>query len=106
KRGVDTSDRVGPPRMVALGIITPGQMWVATWVAIAVAAVSAVALTFITGPIILVIGLASVIAMLGYVGGPIPYGYRGLGEVFVFLFFGLVATVGSRFVHDGTAPLS
>ncbi len=106
KRGVDTSDRVGPPRMVALGIITPGQMWVATWVAIAVAAVSAVALTFITGPIILVIGFASVIAMLGYVGGPIPYGYRGLGEVFVFLFFGLVATVGSRFIHDGTAPLS
>ena len=53
----------------------------------------------------LVIGLASLVAMLGYVGGPFPYGYRGLGEVFVFLFFGVVATVGSRYVHDMTAPL-
>ena len=50
------------------------------------------------------VGLASVLAMLGYVGGPWPYGYRGMGELFVFVFFGLVATVGTRFVHDMTAP--
>jgi len=106
KKGADTPDRVGPPRMVALGIIAPRQMWVGTWLAIAVAGVSAVALTMIAGPLILIIGVVSVIAMLGYVGGPVPYGYRGLGEVFVFIFFGLVATVGSRFVHDGTAPLA
>jgi 1,4-dihydroxy-2-naphthoate octaprenyltransferase len=54
----------------------------------------------------LVIGVASVIAMLGYVGGPVPYGYRGFGEIFVFVFFGLVATVGSRYVHDMTIPKS
>lgn len=104
-RGADTSDRVGPPRMVSLGLITPRQMWTATWLAIAVAAVAAGFLTAIAGPLILAIGVVSVLAMLGYVGGPMPYGYRGLGEVFVFVFFGLVATVGSRFVHDGTAPL-
>ena len=104
RRGADTPERLGPPRMVALGVIEPLSMWVATWTAIAVAAVAAVALTLIAGPVILIVGVVSVMAMLGYVGGPVPYGYRGLGEVFVFVFFGLVATVGARFVHDGTAP--
>ncbi len=105
RRGADV-DRLGPPRMVTAGVISARSMWVATWVAVAVAAITAVALTTIAGPVILLIGVVSVIAMLGYVGGPIPYGYRGLGEVFVFIFFGLVATIGSRFVHDSTAPPS
>lgn len=104
RRGADTEDRLGPPRMVALGEITSHQMWTATWGAIAVAAVSGIFLTMIAGWIILVIGVSSVIAMLGYVGGPAPYGYRGFGEVFVFVFFGLVATVGSRYVHNMKAP--
>lgn len=106
RRGADTGDRLGPPRMVALGVITSTQMWAATWIAIAVAGVAGIALTLIAGPWVLIIGIASVVAMLGYVGGPAPYGYRGLGEVFVFVFFGLVATVGSRYVHDMTAPLA
>lgn len=105
KRGADTDGRLGPPRMVATGVITPRQMWAATWVAIGVAAIAGIALTIIAGWIILLVGASSVVAMLGYVGGPAPYGYRGLGEVFVFVFFGLVATVGSRYVHDMTAPL-
>lgn len=105
-RGADTPDRLGPPRMVATGAIPARQMWVATWVAVTIAGIAAVALTAIAGPIVLVIGVASVAAMLGYVGGPVPYGYRGFGELFVFVFFGLVATVGARFVHDGTAPAS
>ena len=106
RRGADSEDRLGPPRMVALGVISPRQMWVATWVAIAVAAVAGVFLTLIAGWIVLLIGVSSIVAMLGYVGGPAPYGYRGLGEVFVFVFFGLVATAGSRYVHNETAPLS
>ena len=106
KRGADDTGRVGPPRMVTAGVISPKAMWTATWTAVAVAAVSAAFLTVIAGPVILVIGVTSVVAMLGYVGGPIPYGYRGLGEVFVFLFFGVVATVGSRYVHDMTASFS
>lgn len=105
-RGADTPDRLGPPRMVALGVIDSRQMWWATWVAVAVAGVAGVFLTLIAGWVVLVVGACSVLAMLGYVGGPAPYGYRGLGEVFVFVFFGLVATVGSRYVHDQTAPLS
>lgn len=105
-KGADTADRLGPPRMVALGIISARTMWLATGFAVAVAALAGIFLTIIAGPWILVIGVASIFAMLGYVGGPSPYGYRGLGEVFVFVFFGLVATVGSRFVYDRTAPLS
>ena len=105
RRGADNEDRQGPPRMVATGVITSRQMWIATWVAVSIAAVAAVALTLIAGWVILAIGVVSVVAMLGYVGGPIPYGYRGLGEVFVFVFFGLVATVGSRYVHDMEAPI-
>ncbi len=105
-RGADTADRLGPPRMVALGVIPSRQMWTATWCAIAVAAVAGVFLTLIAGWLVLLIGVSSVVAMLGYVGGPAPYGYRGLGEVFVFVFFGLIATVGSRYVHDMTAPLA
>ena len=105
-RGADTPDRLGPPRMVAAGAIPARQMWVAAWGAVALAGVAAVVLTSIAGPLVLAIGAASVVAMLGYVGGPVPYGYRGLDEVFVFVFFGLVATVGARFVHDGSAPMS
>ena len=103
-RGADTAERLGPPRMVASGRISSRQMWTGVTLALLVAAGAGVALTAIAGPINLVIGVVSVAAMLGYVGGPIPYGYRGLGEVFVFVFFGIVATVGSRFVHDMTAP--
>ena len=106
KKGVDTEARLGPPRMVALGVLTPRQMWTGVVIAILIAAVAGVGLAVIAGPLILVIGVVSIIAMLGYVGGPAPYGYHGFGELFVFVFFGLVATVGSRYVHDMTAPLA
>jgi 1,4-dihydroxy-2-naphthoate octaprenyltransferase len=106
RRGADRADRLGPPRMVSLGVITSDQMWVATWISIGIAMVAGIFLTIIAGWLVLLIGASSVVAMLGYVGGPAPYGYRGLGEVFVFVFFGLVATIGSRYVHDMTAPLT
>ncbi len=104
KRGVDNSARLGPPRMVALGVLSPRQMWTGVVVAVVIASFAGLGLAMIAGPVILVIGVISIIAMLGYVGGPVPYGYHGLGEAFVFVFFGLVATVGSRYIHDMTAP--
>jgi len=104
-RGADV-ERIGPPRMVTLGIIEVRQMWMAVGAAIGVSAITGIWLFTIAGWPILVIGVVSVVAMLTYVGGPIPYGYRGLGEVMVFVFFGLVATVGTRFAHDGTAGIS
>lgn len=105
-RGADTADRVGPPRMVAAGVLSARAMWTAVVAAVGVAVLCGVWLIAIAGWVVAVIGVASIVAMLGYVGGPIPYGYRGLGEVFVFVFFGFVATVGSRFVHDGAAPVA
>ena len=105
RRGADTEERLGPPRMVALGRITAKQMWVGVVAALLIAAAAGIALAIIAGPLILIIGVVSVLSMLAYVGGPFPYGYRGLGEVFVFLFFGVVATVGTRYVYDLTAPL-
>lgn len=104
-RGADTADRVGPRRLVAEGAVSAREMWIAAALAIGFATACGIWLILIAGWPVAVIGLVSVVAMLGYVGGPVPYGYHGLGEVFVFVFFGLVATVGSRYVHDTTAPL-
>lgn len=104
-RGADV-ERIGPPRMVTLGIIGARQMWTAVAVAVGVSAITGIWLFTIAGWPILVIGVVSILAMLTYVGGPIPYGYRALGEVMVFVFFGLVATVGTRFAHDGSAGIS
>ncbi|MXX46384.1 MAG: 1,4-dihydroxy-2-naphthoate polyprenyltransferase [Acidimicrobiia bacterium] len=104
-RSADTPDRQGPPRMVSEGIISPRRMWTATWAMVAVALAAGLYLILIAGWVLVWVGILSVLAMVTYVGGPWPYGYRGLGELFVFVFFGLVATVGARFVHDATAPV-
>ena len=103
-RGADTAERRGPERMVASGKITPRAMWAATGLAIGVAALAGVWLISIAGWVIAAIGLVSILALLSYVGGPLPYGYRGLGELSVLIFFGLVATVGTRYAHDRMAP--
>jgi 1,4-dihydroxy-2-naphthoate octaprenyltransferase len=104
KRGADDERRIGPVRAVASGLIPARHVWVAVWIAFAVAAACGAYLAAIAGPVIIVIGIVSILATLGYVGGPRPYGYMGLGELFVFVFFGVIATVGSRYVHDSTVP--
>ena len=98
-RGVDTPDRVGPRRAVAAGLVAPSSMKAAIGVALATAGVAGIALTIAVGPELLLVGVASIAAALAYSGGPRPYASAGLGEVFVFVFFGLVATVGSTYVH-------
>lgn len=103
QRGADSEERVGPPRAVATGQLTARQVWTGAWVAFGGATVAGIYLTIEAGWIIVVIGTASILAALGYTSGP-AYGYRALGEVAVFVFFGPVATAGSRFVHDRTVP--
>ncbi|GBE22552.1 1,4-dihydroxy-2-naphthoate octaprenyltransferase [bacterium BMS3Bbin01] len=105
RKGADGDDRIGPQRAVASGLLSERSMELGTWVAFGVATAAGVYLLAIAGWVIVIVGVASILATLGYVGGPKPYGYRGLGEVFVFVFFGLVATVVSRFVYDRVAPL-
>lgn len=100
ERGVDDHRRVGPRRAVASGLITPSQMKVAIVVALLVAAAGGGALAVAVGPQLLVVGSLCMIAALAYSGGPRPYASAGLGEIFVFVFFGLIATAGSAYVHD------
>jgi 1,4-dihydroxy-2-naphthoate octaprenyltransferase len=96
-RGTD-EDRVGPTRLVAGGLATPGEVKRAASAAFAVAGVVGTAVSVVVGPELFAVGVVSVLAGWFYTGGPRPYGYAGLGEVFVFVFFGLVATVGTAYV--------
>jgi 1,4-dihydroxy-2-naphthoate octaprenyltransferase len=99
KRGADTADRLGPVRVTSSGLVAPQRVLVATWVAFGVAVLCGIYLTAVAGVAILVVGILSIAAGVLYTGGPRPYGYAGFGEVFVFLFFGLVAVNGSYYVQ-------
>ena len=98
ERGTDDR-RVGPVRLVGSGLATVGEVKRAALVAAVAAAVAGLALTAAVGPELLVVGACSFAAGYLYTGGPKPYGYLGLGELFVFVFFGIVATVGSAYVQ-------
>jgi 1,4-dihydroxy-2-naphthoate octaprenyltransferase len=97
-RGADRA-RVGPVRAASSGIVQPDHVKRAAIAAFAVAALAGLVLSVTTDPRLLLVGVACLLAGWLYTGGPRPYGYLGLGEVFVFLFFGLVATVGTVFVE-------
>src|SRR3954462_11709202 len=99
RRGADTEDRLGPVRVTAGGLVPPRQVLVATYVSFGLAVLCGVYLIIVAGWVILAIGAASIVAGVLYTGGPRPYGYEGLGELFVFLFFGLVAVCGSYYVQ-------
>jgi 1,4-dihydroxy-2-naphthoate octaprenyltransferase len=99
RRGADAEDRLGPVRVTAGGLVPPRQVLIATWASFGVAVLVGIYLIAIAGWQLLVIGAASILAGVLYTGGPRPYGYEGLGELFVFLFFGLVAVTGSYFVQ-------
>jgi 1,4-dihydroxy-2-naphthoate octaprenyltransferase len=100
-QGADTAARVGPRRAVAAGLIAPPTMRAAMWAVFAAAFVSGLGLIAWGGPWLIALGLASILCGLAYTGGPWPLGYHGLGDVFVFIFFGLVAVGATYFVQAG-----
>jgi 1,4-dihydroxy-2-naphthoate octaprenyltransferase len=105
-KGADTDSRIGPQRAVASGVISARDMKRGIAVAFGLAGLAGLYLIWYAGWPIFVIGIVSIIAALGYTNGPIPYGYYGLGELFVFIFFGLVATAGTRYVFSSPVPMS
>jgi 1,4-dihydroxy-2-naphthoate polyprenyltransferase len=99
RRGADTEERLGPVRVTAGGLMPPKRVLVGTYVAFGIAVAAGLYLAAVAGWELLVVGAASILAGVLYTGGPRPYGYEGLGELFVFVFFGLVAVVGSYYVQ-------
>ncbi|MBA3306261.1 MAG: 1,4-dihydroxy-2-naphthoate polyprenyltransferase [Thermoleophilaceae bacterium] len=104
RRGADTEDRLGPVRVTAGGLMPPRRVLTGTYVAFGVAVAAGAYLAAVAGWELLVVGIASIAAGVLYTGGPRPYGYAGLGELFVFLFFGVVAVTGSYYVQVEELP--
>jgi len=104
RRGADTDDRLGPMRVTQSGLISPRHVVVATVTVLLAAAAPGLYLVWRGGPVLAMLGLLAIAAAVTYTAGPKPFGYLGLGELFVFIFFGPVAVVGTAFVmtHDVT----
>ena len=101
QRGADTQHRLGPTRVTAAGLLTPRQVLAGMWATFGAAAVLGAYLAWVGGWPILLVGLASILAAIAYTGGPFPFGYYGLGDLFVFIFFGLAAVAGTYYVQAG-----
>ncbi len=99
RRGADTPDRAGPTRVAAAGFASERELEVAIALVIGLAGLIGLWLVVVGGPAILVLGVLAVLAALAYTGGPLPYGYRALGEVAVFVFFGVVAVAGTAYLQ-------
>ena len=102
ERGADTSERHGPLRVAQAGLLTPAQMKSGLWIIFGLASLIGLYLAFLHGWLIVVLGLAAIISAIAYTGGPFPLGYHGLGDLFVFLFFGVICVAGTYFVQSGS----
>jgi 1,4-dihydroxy-2-naphthoate octaprenyltransferase len=102
KKGADAAGRLGPLRVTQAGLLTPAQVMVGTWVTFGLVALIGVYLIWAGGWPILIVGLLSIASGVAYTGGPFPLGYHGLGDLFVFLFFGIAAVCGTYYVQAGS----
>jgi len=100
-KGADTKERVGPKRALNEGWVTVAQMKVAIYLSFLLSFLMGLYLVYYAGPFILLIGILSIISGFMYTAGPFPLAYNGLGDLFVFLFFGFVGTVGTYFINTG-----
>jgi 1,4-dihydroxy-2-naphthoate octaprenyltransferase len=98
-KGTDKPDRVGPQRLLTSGLISPQEMKLAIYITFGLAFLLGLYLVYLGGWIVLLIGVLSIAAGINYTAGPFPFAYNGLGDLFVFIFFGIVATVGTYFVQ-------
>jgi 1,4-dihydroxy-2-naphthoate octaprenyltransferase len=106
ERGTDTPERLGPTRVTQAGLLTPFQVKVGMGVVFTVAALLGLYLSWLGGLPIILIGLAAIISAIAYTGGPFPLGYHGLGDIFVFIFFGLAAVAGTYYVQAGSVSVA
>ena len=104
RRGADTEERIGPVRVTAGGLVPPRQVLRAVYLTYGLAMLCGIYLVAVAGWPLLLVGVLSILAGAAYTGGPRPYGYVGLGEVFVFIFFGVVAVTGSYYVQIQELP--
>lgn len=102
ERGADTPSRTGPVRVTQAGWLTPRQIKRGMWMVFGLAAFLGLYLAWLRGWIVIVLGLAAILSAIAYTGGPFPLGYYGLGDIFVFLFFGLMSVTGTYFAQTGS----
>lgn len=105
QKGADTAERLGPKRLIQNAVATPQQVLLASLLCFGASALIGLYLVFVGGWPILIIGVLSILSGLAYTGGPYPLGYNGLGDLFVFVFFGLVAVAGTYYLHAGTVDV-
>ncbi len=101
-RGADTPERMGPTRVTTAGILTPRQVKTGMAVVFGLAAILGIFLYLTSGWIVLIIGVSAILSAILYTGGPYPLGYHGLGDLFVFIYFGLAAVCGTYYVQANT----
>lgn len=102
KKGADTTERLGPTRVTQAGLLPPETVMIGMWLIFGLAVLVGLYLVWVGGWPIIVIGILSILAGIAYTGGPFPLGYNGLGDLFVFIFFGVVAVCGTYYVQAGT----
>ena len=105
ERGADAGERHGPTRVTQAQLLTPAQVKVGMWTVFGLAGLLGLYLTFVAGWVVILIGLAAICSAIAYTGGPFPLGYYGLGDLFVFIFFGVAAVAGTYFVQAGSVSL-
>ena len=104
KKGTDTEDRLGPTRVTQAGLLSPKEVMAGMWFVFGLAVLVGIYILLVGGWPIFILGIFSILFGIAYTGGPYPLGYNGLGDIFVFIFFGFVAVGGTYYIQAGTLP--